>query len=406
MAIEGVKKIGKNSKLTYVCLVKEPILPNKLKCRSAERRFEVELIIASYHPLFLLLSLFYTNLSLLFSLRAVVLKRAVCFAVMHVVEYFPFFFILLLYTVIRSKIFTTMKSIFLYDFVDLYLLVNRYPVKSITRKLLFKFERLLVKKADILVVASVRIEDYLRKSYPSPTMKKIVYLPCGVPNYFFHTYSNDVLMNIREKIFNASLDDVVLVYVGNTSRDFGLSNIVKASIIYLKNEERRKLRIVIIGPESDQIISMKMIAEKYGLNIILLGFIPHSQLPRILQACDVGFFLPPPNAPFVWQTDLPLKIVEYLASGLDILVTRFGNLTKTLKSLFIPREKIFFSSRDESEIARNLKQIIEKKSVSQCFKESTPTLLKNLERRMSYKYHANRLLMTILQKLLYKVRIR
>ena len=406
IAIEEIKRMGKGSKLTYVCLVKEPIFPKKLKHISVERKFDIELVMASYNPFFFILSLLYVNLSLLSSLRSVILKRTIHFVVVHSVEYFPFFFITLLYTIIRSKIFTALKSVFLYDFVDLYLLVNHYPAKSIIHKLLFKFESFLVKEADILTVASDRIKDYLRKTYPSLTMEKIIRLPCGVPNYFFHTYNNEVLKNIRKEFFNASLDDVVLVYVGNTLMDFGLSNIVTASITYLENEERKKIRIVIIGPESNQIICTKMIAKKYGLNMISLGFVPHPQLPKLLQACDVGFFLPPPNAPFVWQMDLPLKIAEYLASGLDILVTRFGNLSKTLESLSIPKEKIFFSSRDESEIAKNLKQIIEKKSISQCYKEPIPTLLKNLERKMSYEYHANRLLTIILQKLLYKVRIR
>jgi len=239
----------------------------------------------------------------------------------------------------------------------------------------------------------------LKSSYPCFSKeKRIVLLPCGVPHYFFHKYDHKVLSKIRKENLKAATDDLLLVYVGNTSIDFGLHVLIEACTKFMKPEERGKVRIVIIGPKSSQVSACQKVAQKYGVSVSTLGQIPHYEMPKILQACDVGLFLPPPHAPYAWQMDLPLKIAEYLTSGLDLLITRFGNVKKILASLSIPQDKIIFTSREPLEVAENLRKLINTK---RAFRFESSDLLQPfmenlmLMRELDYKYQAERLLAVI-----------
>ena len=158
IALEMLRRMKKDFRLTYVCLLKEPIFPKRLSHLSTSSNFSFELLVASYRIPFFILSLLYVNLSLLLSLlRQNSLKKGTHLMLIHSVEYFPFLFIILPYMVARCGLLKSMRHLFIYDFVDLYLLVNKYPAKHLIRRLLSNFERFLVKEASIIILSLIHI---------------------------------------------------------------------------------------------------------------------------------------------------------------------------------------------------------------------------------------------------------
>lgn len=172
----------------------------------------------------------------------------------------------------------------------------------------------LLKGADILIASNQ--ETRLQLLRYGVDDKKIRIVPFYVESTFF-----DVpLKKERSKHF-------IVGYIGgfNQLHDLlCLIDVVKDLITKIKN-----LRLILVG---DGFLFTKIKDEVKSNNlekhVTLLGRIPHSSIPKIIQNFDV--FVLPLVKNFI-RTALPIKILEAAASAKPIILTKGGGGDKILK---------------------------------------------------------------------------
>ena len=93
--------------------------------------------------------------------------------------------------------------------------------------------------------------------------------------------------------------------------------------------------------------------------ITLTGAIPHDAMPANLAACDIGVapFDPAAHAPlslgFYWS---PLKVFEYMASGLPVVVPRIERLLQIVRD---GREALIYDPGDVNGLADALTRLVD-----------------------------------------------
>ena len=85
---------------------------------------------------------------------------------------------------------------------------------------------------------------------------------------------------------------------------------------------------VLVGPHED---SMRAWAKERGVSddVVTPGFLKDEELPRYLQAADVGL-LPFADKPLNWAR-FPIKLGDYLAAGLPVLTNDVGEMGRIVR---------------------------------------------------------------------------
>ena len=87
------------------------------------------------------------------------------------------------------------------------------------------------------------------------------------------------------------------------------------------------------------------------------GALPHAQVPELLASADIGVAPfdvsahPSLAHEFHWS---PLKVFEYMASGLPVVAPRIPRLTEIIED---GREGVLYDASDEDGLARALEQL-------------------------------------------------
>ena len=164
----------------------------------------------------------------------------------------------------------------------------------------------LARSVDAVVYSGRTLEPYVRGLLP----KRMVYLPNGVDFEHFQQYSQDSPPEYVD------LPRPILVYVGAISDwfDFDAVRAIARSF--------ESASLVLIGPEG---LARKRLEGISNLHI--LGARPYESLPGYLHHADIGLI------PFdvIGHGELvhsvhPLKLYEYLASGLPVVAAAWQEL--------------------------------------------------------------------------------
>jgi len=147
----------------------------------------------------------------------------------------------------------------------------------------------------------------------------VVVLPNGVDLLKFLDVGN---FNVRNAL-NIQPTEHLLLFVGRLHQIKGLEYLVKAMKLILLRHPNTKLAIIGEGKEKQNIINCIM-EHKLENNIILVGHIPHAQIPIYMLSSDV-FILPS------LSEGLPLVCLEAMAAGLPIIATRVGGLPEIIE---------------------------------------------------------------------------
>jgi glycosyltransferase involved in cell wall biosynthesis len=175
-------------------------------------------------------------------------------------------------------------------------------------------ERALLRAADRLVVVSAALKRHAIRQGVAPD--RVTVVPNGVDVETFAGANGDV---VRTRYGLTGTH--VIGFLGSLKPWHGVMDLMMAFAI-LPSDSR--LLIVGDGPERST-IEAEAVRAQLGGRVIITGAVPHDQVPSYLAAMDIAV------APYSAQPDFyfsPLKVVEYLAAGLPVVVTRQGDLSQ------------------------------------------------------------------------------
>lgn len=112
-------------------------------------------------------------------------------------------------------------------------------------------------------------------------------------------------------------DPVHLIYVGVLARERQLMQLCSA--VQKANLSAMNFRLTLVGDGTER-KSLERFSGRTEEHIRVIGRVPHEQIPRLLAQAHVGVLPFPDRDEF--RVSSPIKLFEYLASGLAILATR------------------------------------------------------------------------------------
>jgi glycosyltransferase involved in cell wall biosynthesis len=154
--------------------------------------------------------------------------------------------------------------------------------------------------------------------------------------------------------FSRGPSDTVAIFVGAFRAWHGAIHLVEA-IRQLRARGRTDVKAVLIGDGPELPRVRRAAAGVSG--ITLTGSLPHQQIPACLAAADVGVapFDTTSHAAlaqeFYWS---PLKVFEYMASGLPVVAPRLGRLSGIVRD---GQEGVLYDASDPAGLAAALEAL-------------------------------------------------
>lgn len=179
-----------------------------------------------------------------------------------------------------------------------------------------------------IIVLTERSKKYHKKIFESIPIEIV---PMGVPNNFFNNKRRHIKSNCNK-----------FIYIGkgfSNNNDNELNQIIKAAALFRNMD----INFTFIGLEEDYKSQMIKMAQHCDLNenqVTFINHVRHSDIPNYLYEFDFGML------PYLENTyneeRFPLKMLEYLATGLPIIASS----TKSHRSLLSEEFTIFYDSED------------------------------------------------------------
>jgi len=141
-------------------------------------------------------------------------------------------------------------------------------------------------------------------------------------------------------------DEFVVGWVGSFRGFHQLDLLVDAvSALGNRSESRPVLLLVGDGPERARI---EEIAQERGVRVVMTGTVPQRDLHELISAMDVAVLLAGKDAQFHYS---PLKLAEYLASGVAVVAPRTGAIPAQLTH---GEDSLLVAAGDVAELANAL----------------------------------------------------
>ena len=175
----------------------------------------------------------------------------------------------------------------------------------------FNFLKTTISKVDAVTTVSTSLRDLLIQNLGAGDGTAVV--PCCVT----HITNDDKRAELR-KAWGIKEDEVVLVYSGTTAKYQHLDDL---TIPFLKRlaEQNSKIRLAFFSAEQDKIKKLLCNAGINSDNTIIKSF-PQNEVANALTACDLGILIRKPT--LVNRVANPVKIAEYMAAGLPIIIEK------------------------------------------------------------------------------------
>jgi len=196
---------------------------------------------------------------------------------------------------------------------------SKYSILTkILLKLEFQFEKLLVRRADLIFIENKQAKKIVKKFGGDPS--KIVIAPYYVQNYFLIT--KDLRYNFNDG------KPLVVGYTGRFHKYDNLAPLIHATKILKDKGFPILIKLVGDGPIKSEI---QNIVRNLNLkdNVQFLGPQPHERVSEIIDTEHV-LILPMVNN--ICPSTVPIKMLEGIIKGKVILTNKAGNIL----SLFNP----------------------------------------------------------------------
>jgi len=202
-----------------------------------------------------------------------------------------------------------------------------------------KLHRKTVQKSDAIITISQKV----RKLYEDIVDdEKISVIPLGVDTGVFKPAEKRV-----------HKDDYEILYVGYLYKLKGVEYLIRSMALVAKERRDFKLRVVGDGPEKSRLMALTK-ALNLEERVLFEGFVPHTQIVRYYQQCDI-FCFPTLGEPFgkvileamacgkpviASNVEGPAEIIEDKRTGLLIPPARPQILAKAILELIADENKM------------------------------------------------------------------
>jgi glycosyltransferase involved in cell wall biosynthesis len=185
------------------------------------------------------------------------------------------------------------------------------------RLLAERFDRQLFRGADGVLVVSHALRSYILDH--GADEERVSLLPNGVDTERFRSDTEAAGMRTQ---LGLAPDAFVVGFAGSLKPWHGTDVLLDAFALLHKEAQRARLLIVGDGPQRD---ALRERASQLALQgaVVFTGAVPHDEMPAMLRAMDVGV------APYLEIPDFyfsPLKLYEYMASGLPVVASDAGEI--------------------------------------------------------------------------------
>lgn len=154
------------------------------------------------------------------------------------------------------------------------------------------------------------ITERLAKSLQIPEEKILGIWPSGVTPERFSTASAD-------RHWPAPDQDIQLIYIGSTHYERNLLTLAKAVVEARYSGDLFHFTIIGGGAQQEE---LKSFARENPNALTVCDSIPHSEIPQRLTKAHIGVLPFPDEEKF--RVSSPIKLFEYMASGLPVMATR------------------------------------------------------------------------------------
>lgn len=96
------------------------------------------------------------------------------------------------------------------------------------------------------------------------------------------------------------------------------------------------------------LLQINEIVRKTDRKIIFTGYIPYDEIVSYYSACDIGIL------PTLWEEPLSLSVIEYMSTGLPVIVSDSGGMVELLK------ENCGYVIKKDDKFIQNIAHKIEK----------------------------------------------
>ena len=171
-----------------------------------------------------------------------------------------------------------------------------------------------VKKADLNIVVTGAIGDFLADEYDVPR-EKFVHIPNGVDIERFHIEKDRI--SLRKKLGLLPEDAIWFGYIGSMYPWHILVDVVEAFEMVARKIDNVFLLLAGKGPELKKLMKHRNMS-KFADRIKIVSPLPIEISHLYISALDVGIALMSPDvAPYCWQ----VKVNHYAACGVPSVIT-------------------------------------------------------------------------------------
>src|SRR3989338_1456050 len=186
------------------------------------------------------------------------------------------------------------------------------------------------------------ISNYMREYYLSYKKEILVAHDAVSLKRFVSTIGRDE----ARKSLGLSYRENICVYAGTVSKLKGIEYVISAARIL------PKVRFLLVGS-----ISLEFTNINLPTNVKLLGRVEQKDLPQILRAANV-LLLPHPRGEY---SQSPMKLFEYMASGVPIVTSRLPSISELLND----RNAILVEPESGDALAKGIKRVLDDNDHSQ-----------------------------------------
>ena len=191
----------------------------------------------------------------------------------------------------------------------------------------FDFLKKIISQVDAVTTVSNALKNLLVQEVSAPSTTAVV--PCCVT-----AITSDEQRNHIRKEWGVNEDEIVVVYSGTTARYQHLEDL---TIPFLKEliKQNNKIRLAFFSSEDEKIKQMLLNAGIDIASVIIRNY-PQNEVAVALTACDAGILVRKPT--LVNRIANPVKIAEYMASGLPIIIEKgIGGVAQMLFEMSLLR---------------------------------------------------------------------